>query len=60
MNEECCGMIRRIYEFLDPEYFPAEMPEKITVNADNPENRIKRINTLPETLEKYHLDPRLL
>ncbi|XUE24794.1 hypothetical protein ACOKW7_06380, partial [Limnospira platensis CENA597] len=28
MNEECCGMIRRIYEFLDPESFPAEMPEK--------------------------------
>ncbi|WP_434222574.1 hypothetical protein ACOKW7_08690, partial [Limnospira platensis CENA597] len=56
MNEECCcGMIRRIYEFLDPESFPAEMPEKITVNADNPENRIKRINTLPEWL-MYRFD----
>ncbi|CDM94533.1 hypothetical protein [Limnospira indica] len=55
MNEECCGMIRRIYEFLDPESFPAEMPEKITVNAENPENRIKRINTLPEWL-MYRFD----
>ncbi|BAI90241.1 hypothetical protein [Arthrospira platensis] len=55
MNEECCGMIRRIYEFLDPESFPAEMPEKITVNANNPENRIKRINTLPEWL-MYRFD----
>ncbi|EKD10308.1 hypothetical protein SPLC1_S103380 [Arthrospira platensis C1] len=55
MNEECCGMIRRIYEFLDPESFPAEMPEKITVNAENTENRIKRINTLPEWL-MYRFD----
>ncbi|MFO7033204.1 hypothetical protein B9T07_26120, partial [Limnospira fusiformis CCALA 023] len=55
MNEECCGMIRRIYEFLDPESFPAEIPEKITVNANNPENRIKRINTLPEWL-MYRFD----
>ncbi|CDM93225.1 protein of unknown function [Limnospira indica PCC 8005] len=55
MKDECCGMIRRIYEFLDPESFPAEMPEKITVNAENPENRIKRINTLPEWL-MYRFD----
>lgn len=55
MDDNCCGMIRRIYEFLDPESFPAEMPEKITVDADNPENRIKRINTLPEWL-MYRFD----
>ncbi|BDT12095.1 hypothetical protein N39L_23410 [Limnospira platensis NIES-39] len=56
MNEECCcGMIRRIYELLDPESFPAEMPEKITVNANNPENIIQRINTLPEWL-MYRFD----
>ena len=55
MNEECCGMIRRIYEFLDPESFPAEMPTKITVDADNPDNGIKEIKTLPEWL-MYRFD----
>lgn len=54
-DEKCCGMIRRIYEFLDPESFPAQMPSKITVNSDNPNNQTKEIRTLPEWL-MYRFD----
>lgn len=44
MNEECCGVNRRIWELLGGDKFPMQMPKNITVDPDNPTEGVEIIN----------------